>query len=616
MKRNQINFVLALLFFAAVSIFVNAQTPAFPTAEGYGKYAKGGRGGKVVFVDNLKDYISYNSIETAIPGSFRWALTQYPGDSITIIFRVSGTIQLKPYLILSGTTVKNQNDIRCSRTNLTIAGQTAPGEGIQIRNGKVNLGGCTNLVVRNLRFRIGELAEPAPIYGYKVGGVAKDTLAPVGSFLPGGSVGCENAVNVIFDHCDFGWSGEENLTMYDNRYTTLQWSILHDALYNDGHGKGDRSYGSQTGGICATYHHNLWTNNKTRSPRLNGARTDNETNVFIEFINNLVYNWGSANAAYGGDILATGTRSHTCNFVGNYYKPGPATPTGTYYFFTNYINTGASSIPQWYLSGNIMEGSSTLNANNWSGFTWKWSTTGTTLPTKATSGSDTLLLPPASVVYNSAWVKYIPYKLSVIQTATDAYNDIVSKVGTVNRDSVERRIIREVKNKTATFKASLGSWGIIDKSYDAEGYLAYSTAVAPTDTDNDGMPDAWEAANGLNPNNPDDRNMRTSEGYTALEVYLASLMGENIAHNFIAAVKEVKSFNATIVPTVVKKKFQVICDTPLQSAEILDLAGKQLMISSISENNSVDISNLTKGCYLVQIKNLSGDIHQFKIVKD
>jgi hypothetical protein len=127
---------------------------------------------------------------------------------------------------------------------------------------------------------------------------------------------------VIFDHCDFGWSGEENITMYDNRYTTLQWCIMHDALYNDGHGKGDRSYGSQTGGICATYHHNLWTNNKNRSPRLNGARTDNETNVFIEFINNVVYNWVHRSSD-GGDYTAM------FNMINNYYKPGPATPKDT-----------------------------------------------------------------------------------------------------------------------------------------------------------------------------------------------------------------------------------------------------------------------------------------------
>ncbi|MDR3651842.1 MAG: T9SS type A sorting domain-containing protein [Paludibacter sp.] len=598
MTKFIIKFALTLVFISVVVTLTDAQTLAFPSAEGYGKYAKGGRGGKVVFVDNLNDYIAYNSMETPIPGSFRWALAQYPGDSITIIFRVSGIIKLKPYLQPSGSTVVNRNEIRCTRAKMTIAGQTAPGEGILIRNSRVNFGGCTDLIVRNVRFRVGENAADS-------------------TFLPGGSVDCENAVNVIFDHCNFGWSGEENLTFYDNRYTTIQWSIFHDALYDDGHGKGNRSYGSQTGGICATYHHNLWTNNESRSPRLNGARTTNETNVFIEFINNVVYNWGSTNAAYGGDILNSGTRSHTCNFVNNYYKPGPATPTGSKYFFTNYIYSGASSIPQWYLSGNIMEGSSTINSDNWTGFIWKWSgTAGTTLPTKATASSDILLSPPSSVVYNSAWVGYTPYKISTIQTATDAYNSILANVGTINRDSVERRVIREVKNGTATFKASLGSWGIIDKSYNAEGYRPYANAVAPTDTDNDGMPDDWEIANGLDPNNPDDRNQKTPEGYTALEVYLASLMGDNITHNFVTAINEVKSFNAKVVPTVVNGKFKVIADSPLLSAKVIDLNGKQLLVSSLANNNSIDISNFIKGCYFVQIKNATGATQQFKIIKD
>jgi len=595
MKKIQTYFVFTLLLVTTVFTSVNSQTPAFPSAEGYGKYATGGRGGKVVFVENLNDYIAYNSLEAPIPGSFRWALTQYPGEPITVIFRVSGIIKLKPFLTISGTNVTNRNEIRCTRANMTIAGQTAPGEGILIRNSRLNLGGCTDLVIRNVRFRIGENAADS-------------------TFLPGGSVDCENAVRVIFDHCNFGWSGEENLTFYDNRYTTVQWSIFHDALYDDGHGKGVRGYGSQTGGICATYHHNLWSNNESRSPRLNGARSANETNVFIEFLNNVVYNWGSSAAAYGGDVNA-GDRSHTCNFVGNYYKPGPATPA-TKYFFTNYIVSGAN-IPKWYLSGNIMEGSATINSNNWNGFAWKWSGTAGTvaLPTKATASSDTLLLPPSNVVYNSVWVGYTPYKTN-IQSATDAFTSILSKVGTINRDSVERRVIREVKNGTATFKASLGSWGIIDKSYDAEGYRTYATSVTPTDTDNDGMPDTWELANGLDPNNAEDRNLKTQEGYTALEVYLASLMGENIAHNFTTDVKELKSFNASIVPTIVKKKFQVISDNPMQSAKIFDMAGKQVLFSSLSKKNSVDISDLTEGCYLVQIKNGSGDTQQFKIIKE
>jgi len=590
MKKFKTSFVFTLLFLTAVFTYVNSQTPAFPTAEGYGKYATGGRGGKVVFVENLDDYIAANNLETPIPGSFRWALKQYPGEPLTVIFRVSGTIKLKPYIV-SGS---NQNDIRCSRPNLTIAGQTAPGEGICIRNSKINLGGSTDLIVRNIRFRIGENAADS-------------------TFIPGGSVGCENALRVIFDHCVFGWSGEENLTMYDNRFTTCQWSVFHEALFDDGHGKGSRGYGGQIGGISATYHHNLLAHNQSRSPRLNGARTNNEVKVFIEFMNNVVYNWGSSSAPYGGDVNAGSERSHTANFVGNYYKPGPATAS-TKYFFNNYIVSGAN-LPKWYLSGNIMVGYANNNTNNWNAFNFKWSgTAGSALPTKATVASDTLLLPPKDLVYSGAWIGYDPYKTNV-ETAENAYQSVLDKVGTFHRDSVERRVIREVKTGTATFKASLGTMGIIDKSYNTEGYLPYATVVAPTDTDNDGMPDTWELANGLDPNNAEDRNILTPEGYTALEVYLAGLMGEDITHNFTTAIKEVKSFNASIVPTLVKKKFQVISDNLLQSAKIFDLTGKQVLFSSLSENNSVDLSNLAEGCYLVQIKNFSGDTQQFKILK-
>lgn len=534
MKKKRIHSVLGMLLLSVVLISVSSQTPAFPTAEGYGKYAAGGRGGKVVFVENLDDYIAYKNLETPIPGSFRWALTQYPGEPLTIIFRISGTIKLKPYLQILGTSVKSMNDIRCSRANLTIAGQTAPGEGVVIRNAKINLGGCTDLIVRNLRLRIGDLADPTPIYGYKVNGVPKDTLAAVGSFLPGGSLGCENALRAIFDHCVFGWSGEENITMYDNRFTTVQWSIVHEGLYDDGHGKGKRGFGGQCGGVNSTWHHNLFAHNYSRSPRLNGARTGNETKVFIEFVNNLNYNWGRSGAPYGGECFVGETRSHTANFVGNYYKPGPATDVNRV-FFNLSLYAGANT-PKWYVKDNIMEGSSALTANNWDGFKVDYNTTGLT---KSSIQSDTLLAPPAANIYNGTWIKYAPYKIN-IQKAEDAYTSVLAKVGSVNRDSVERRIIREVKTGTSIFKGSQGKWGIIDKSYNAEGYLLYPRAIAPADSDNDGMPDGWELANGLNPANPEDRNMKTSEGYTALEVYLNSLMGENIAHNFISGVKAVK----------------------------------------------------------------------------
>jgi hypothetical protein len=583
----------------------SAQTPAFPTAEGYGKYAKGGRGGKVVFVENLDDYIAYNSLEAPIPGSFRWALTQYPGEPLTVIFKVSGTIKLKPYLQLSGTTVKSMNDIRCSRANLTIAGQTAPGEGIVIRNAKVNLGGCTDLIVRNVRFRIGDTADPTPIYGYKVGGVAKDTLAPVGSFLPGGSMGCENALRAIFDHCVFGWSGEENITMYDNRYTTVQWSVMHEGLYDDGHGKGNRSYGGQCGGVNATWHHNLFAHNYSRSPRLNGARTDNEVKVFIEFINNLNYNWGRSGAPYGADLYAGATRSHTTNFMNNYYKPGPGTDASRV-FFNLTIVAGANN-PQWYVAGNVMEGSPSLTASNWDGFANKPATLGLIK-------SDTLLFPPLANVFNGTWIGYTPYKIN-IQSAENAYSSVVDKVGTVNRDSVERRIIREVKTGTSIFKASQGKWGIIDKSYNAEGYLPYASATAPADNDRDGMADDWETSKGLNPADESDRNWLTSEGYTALEVYLNSLMGEIINPVFFSGTDVVSAKQVKVYPSVVDNSFNVSSDTPLASAEIFNMAGIKLKSTQLISSNIVNVSELSSGNYLVKIRKNNSTTEFFKIVK-
>lgn len=580
------NIIILIFLFFSSSIIIS-QTPAFPTAEGYGKFAKGGRGGKVVFVENLEDYVAYNNLEPEIPGSFRWALKQYSGEPLTIIFRVSGTIMLKPYIV-SG---KNQNDIRSSRANLTIAGQTAPGEGICFRNSKVNLGGSTDLIVRNVRFRIGENAIDS-------------------TFIPGGSVGCENALRVIFDHCVFGWSGEENITMYDNRYTTTQWCVMHEGLYDDGHGKGNRSYGGQCGGINATWHHNLFAHNYSRSPRLNGARTDNETKVFIEFINNLNYNWGRQGAPYGGELFAGTLRSHTANFVNNYYKPGPGTDASRIFFNVGTLIVGANT-PQWFVSGNIMEGNSTYNSDNWKGFSVDYSTTGLT---QTNIKSDTLLKPPAANVYLGQWIGYEPYKIS-IESASEAYNSVVNKVGTINRDSVERRIIREVKTGTATFKASQGKWGIIDKSYNVEGYLTYSNATPPTDDDRDGMADIWEIENNLNPANAEDRNLITPEGYTALEVYLASLMGEFIPHSF-TGLNDVKQLPITLFPSPASDKLHLKSDLELKNAVIYTVNGQKLQTVSLQNLHSIDISKLSKGNYILSVTTVSEEKTNLKFIKN
>lgn len=224
-------------------------------------WAKGGRGGKVVEVTNIED-----DANGTIAGSLRWALKQYPTEPITIVFRVSGVINLV-------------SDLRSKRTfGTTIAGQTAPGDGICIRGGKSNFGGCKNLVIRHLRFRIG----------------LKELTDSTTEFIEGGSIGIENASNWILDHCTFGWSGEENMTIYDNTLTTVQWCLIHEGLYDCGHGKGARSYGAQWGGQTATYHHNLLAHNVSRTPRFNGARS-NDLNVMLDYVNNVNYNWRVSN---------------------------------------------------------------------------------------------------------------------------------------------------------------------------------------------------------------------------------------------------------------------------------------------------------------------------------
>lgn len=226
-----------------------SQMLAFPTARGFGKFASGGRGGKVVEVTNLND---------SGEGSLRWALTEAGLSNATIVFKVSGTITLK-------------SDIRAKLQNVTIAGQTAPGEGILYRGGKLNLGGCNNVIIRNIRGRLGSKSDEQFVIDdsktINEQGNALDAFRKA-NFIAGGAIGIENAANFIIDHSCFGWSGEENMTVYDNHFTTVQWCIIHEGLYNAGHQKGARGYGCQWGGSPATFHHNLLAHNDSRSPRL------------------------------------------------------------------------------------------------------------------------------------------------------------------------------------------------------------------------------------------------------------------------------------------------------------------------------------------------------------
>lgn len=581
-------FSLALLLASLIPGELSAQQLlAFPTAEGFGKYAQGGRGGQVVFVDNLEDY---GSAEEPIPGSFRWALKQYPGEPLTVIFRVSGTITIKSEPDHSKG--RNGNDIRSSRANLTIAGQTAPGEGILFRGGKLNFGGSQNLVIRNIRARIGLSDEINHETNY------------------GAAIGIENGKNWIIDHSCFGWSAEENMTIYDNQFTTVQHCIVHEGLYEGGHAKGNRSYGAQWGGQSATFYHNLLAHNKARSPRLNGSRGDNDVRVFIEYTNNVNYNWGNRNACYGSDI-ATGTKRYNLtNFLCNYYKPGPSTHSTKW--FTEISDGGNKGVAaRFFFDGNVMEGSSTATANPWTAVNIR--TDNGSPFTEADIRSDELLYDIG--INNVPRFDYDEYRVKNLKSAQQAYEDVLAMAGTINRDVVERRIIEETRTGTANYKGVLGTGGIIDSPWNVEGYPEYVAAEAPKDSDNDGMPDDWEVANGLNPEDAEDRNRTNAAGYTALEIYLASLMGETIEHSFATSIHDQQSSGITVYPRAVTDVININKgDANVKSIHLLSVNGYHLNTFD-ANTTQIDFSAYPKAHYLLAIDLENNQREVFRIFK-
>lgn len=563
--------LLPLLMMLAATLTLSAQqnVPSFPTAEGYGMYAKGGRGGKVAIVTNTDDYLT---TETPIAGSLRWAFAQYPDQPLTVVFQTSGTIVLK-------------SDLRVKRNFLTVAGQTAPGDGIFIRGAKVNFGGSTHLVLRHLRMRVGLTADT--------------------TFIDGGAIGLENASNCIIDHCTFGWSSEENMTMYDNTLTTVQWSIVHEGLYDTGHPKGVRGYGSQWGGQTATYHHNLLAHNYSRSPRFNGARS-NDARVLMDFINNVNYNWGKSNSAYGADIeggTAVFQRWHRVNFMNNYYKPGPARPGTSSSFFVQSSFSSAQKvdqIAQWYMTGNIMEGTANADktTNNYLGLD------ASAYTAKGISAdalrSDTMFVTPNPVN---------------METALEAYESVLAKAGAMPRDTIDRRVVNEVRTGTAAAKGKQGSWGIIDSPFAVEGYPDYNSYNTYVDADQDGMDDAWETANGLNPANPNDRNYLTLSGYTALEVYLNSLVGEVIEHSFYTGTELVSHPSTFIYPTVVDDYLTINSSSIPESARIFNMSGVMIQSTILGTHPVINTSALVGGCYLLEITDREGFRQQLKFIK-
>lgn len=588
-------FILTMLT-AATSY---AQQLAFPTAEGYGKHTLGGRGGFVIEVTNLDD-----DADNPPEGSLRWAFTQgteviyipnYGNYTvkrpITIVFKVSGIIDLKG------------NELKVDRDKFTIAGQTAPGDGICIRGGKVNFGGSKHFIIRHVRFRMGLLED--------------------GSFIEGGSIGIENASNWIIDHCTFGWSGEENMTTYDNDTTTVQWSIIHEGLYASGHSKGARSYGCQWGGETATYHHNLLAHNVSRTPRFNGSK-NHDVNVIYDYVNNVNYNWAKSNSPYGAYIeISNG--SWNCNMVNNYYKPGPARPgtSSSDFVQSSYSSAmGTTLIAKWHMSGNYMEGSANADKNddNYIGLD--------------AGGYESAGIDKSLLISQTPFIVDYPV---ITESASDAYNSVLEKAGAFPRDTTDRRIIHEVKTGTATGKGTSEQYlnkdgvtfsdnpyynqakGIIDNPILAFGdaaYTDYNTYDTITDDDHDGMDDTWETINGLDPTNAEDRNYYVKVGYTCLEVYINSLVGEEIELDLVP--NNILDINQPEIIVFLNNRngqLNIQSNDIITQIIVFDLNGRKLTHHTGFDLKSVDLSKLASSIYTLEIKTVNKQVVRTKVLR-
>lgn len=540
---------LALLM-TSISILgsATAQNLAFPGAEGFGKYAKGGRGGQVVEVTNLND---------SGPGSFRQALLEYPNDPITVVFRVSGIIEL-------------QTEIALKRSNVTIAGQTAPGDGICLKGASFILNGARalsqggnhgNVIIRHLRSRPGAYASSG-VYGFDM----------------------ENCHDVIVDHCSFSWANEECAALYDTKNTTVQWCIVSEGLYSAGHLKGVRSYGGVWGGQYATYHHNLVAHQQSRTVRFNGARA-HDTVALIDYRNNVIYNWGSSGACYGGEVEIPNGLSQV-NIINNYYKNGPATATPLQFAAASYTAANAKGTGEWYLSGNVMYGSQALTANNAAGLNM----------TEVPAGNRTYAISAA------------PFAISVpvnTQSANDAYDAVLAYNGAgatiPRRDPVDVRVVKETLTGTYSGTGTKGM-GIIDSPKAVGGWPVYDTYNVATDSDHDGMPDYWELAHNLNPNDAADRNNIGTAHYTNLEVYLNEMAIPAVPNGIPGLGKTVATLQCYPNPATDAVMVSHPVTKGNAAIHVFTIDGKRLSIQEINAGaakTEINISALPKGLYLV-----------------
>jgi hypothetical protein len=463
---------------------VQAQTglPAFPGAEGFGKYVTGGRGGTVCRVTSLAD---------SGPGTLRQALEQE--GTRTVVFDVAGTIHL-------------ETPIRIRHGNLTLAGQTSPG-GICVADQPISLG-AENVIVRYMTFRPGDKYQGEPD-GF------------------GGSGGR----NLIVDHCSVSWSVDECFTIYGVENATSQWCLIAQPLRESTHVKGAHGYGAIWGGVKSSYLNNLIAHAESRVPRL-GPHASTQTREWLDIRNNVFYNWAGG-GCYGGE-------GQKANIVNNYYKPGPATlatPGAIQYRITAigvrttaYCQNARGEWNAWapmhhvwgkfYIDGNVMEGNPEVTRDNW--------TKGVYEQTRNNEGVDFLWTETTRDTVRLSE----PLDFGEVRTrsAEEAYASVLKYVGnSLYRDALDETMLQDVRLGTATYTAAGAKPGFINTPADAGGLPVISTDASragAADSDGDGMPDAWERSQGLNPADSADGRTSTlsAEGYTNLEMYLNGLV--------------------------------------------------------------------------------------------
>lgn len=490
------NMCMAFLLLLTSMAMAEDRTPAFPGAEGFGMYTTGGRGGAVYHVTTLEDGTQ--------EGTFRWACNK--SGARTIVFDVSGTIFLK-------------SELKIKNGNVTIAGQSAPGDGICIANYPFVIA-CKNIIIRYIRFRLGNEA-------LKTNNTAHE----------GDGLGGMDSENIIIDHCSVSWSIDECLSVYGSKNITVQWCIVSQSLNNAGHSKGSHGYGGNWGGSGASYHHNLIAHHISRTPRL-GPRPGTQTDERMDMRNNVIYNWID-NGCYGGEGM-------NVNIVNNYYKPGPDTKTGAKGMriaspgirTSDYTKHDSSSPNQWdvmwhvwgkfYVDGNVNEMYPQVTEDNWAYGIYNQIENAKVDNTFTEETKDTMRLSLP-----------IPFETVSTHSAGDAFERVLEYAGaSLHRDALDEVVVNDTRYGGTTYSGKDCKRGIINSQDDlkpdgaGDDWSAWpdlKSETAPTDTDGDGMPDEWESAHNLNPYDASDgkaiENSETFQ-YTNLELYLNHLVDD------------------------------------------------------------------------------------------